>query len=237
MRSKLLLLLLSWILVFFINTPLVQADIVNGNFSGGLSGWTTEEFFSDPPGWTSTTRVSVNINGIAVLTTEGSVPGTLISLNQGTGVIPSFSVLSFDFGFSGGNPNIEPDQYSDLGFPDFLQVYFLDSIDDSPDLNPGFVGIDPNGPYDLNPLGLLTPILNNDFLLYHFSMDISGLAGREGILYFDLSNQDDGHDSLAFVDNVSITAAVPEPATFLLLGSGLAILLSFTRRRLLLTRR
>jgi hypothetical protein len=196
----------------------VQADIINGNFDNGLIGWTTEG------------DVSV-VNGMAVLDTAESEFGALISLNQQTGVIPGFSVLSFDFGFSGGNPTPPPET-----FPDFLQISFFDSISDAPELNPGFVAIDPLGIYDLNPIGTLTPILNSN-LLYHFSMDISGLAGREGVLYFDLSNQDDAFDSKAYVDNVTITATVPEPATLLLQVSGLAGVLAFAKRRLLLTRR
>ena len=88
MRSKLFI-LCSLVLVLLIKVPLVQGDIINGDFSkSGLTQWNIDG------------NVAAS-GGIAVLSTEGMDLGALISLNQGTGTIPD-SAFAFDFGFSEG---------------------------------------------------------------------------------------------------------------------------------------
>jgi hypothetical protein len=73
-------------------------------------------------------------------------------------------------------------------------------------------------------------------LMYGFfttTIDISSLSGDDGALRFALfENLGWNTESVAGIDNVSVASAapVPEPATLLLVGSGLLCLASFRRK-------
>jgi hypothetical protein len=204
-------------------TP-AHAVIMNGDFSNGLTDWTTEDLYSDFSSAMPSASISV-VNGEAILDTQGYSSTTpfveIVSLYQPVGIPADANKLKFEIDFGQGRM----DQGGNgQGFPDFLEVAYYDDADLAYDMF--LLGVDSIGFYDPNdPLGP-TPMPDGfDPMtgLYLFSFDISSLAGRNGALYFDLVDNDDGYFSTGRVDNVWIgNGAVPEPGTWLLLTAGLA---------------
>lgn len=196
---------LSWL------CPSLHADLMNGDFSSGLDGWTTEHL--DSGGGTTSPSPHVQaLAGDAVLETQGANSGiTLVSLIQSLNIPTNAVALTFDVSFE----RVEVDRDdAGGGFPDFFQGSYLDSLDASFDRV--LIVIDVNGPRDYT--GVLTPLGGGKVRV---ATSLAGLRGRSGDLFFDLFEDLDGFKSRATVDNVQITmvppSQVPEPASLALL--------------------
>jgi hypothetical protein len=137
-------------------------------------------------------------------------------------------VLRFDIGLARGAADMPPGGFN---FPDFVQVSYLDASDAA--FDQAFLAMDVAGAYDpltLDPVTL--PSVGGG--LFRFTVSLAALAGRTGALSFELFDLDDGFFSAARVDNVTldtVSAAVPEPGTWLLLSSGVLGLLGLGRPR------
>ena len=216
MRSKLLV-LLSLILALFLQSRIVRADVINGDFQSDLSGWDKEESVAGSVFWEGGEAVLWTQPGLSVEAPE--------SLSQRFEIPSTARTLSFDVWFEQGE--MDTGEGGD-GNPveDFLWVSYVD--DDDADFDTSLLGYDALGAYtgDLEPLNDITGAW------FHFSVSIYDLAGRYGTLYFDLNDQDNGYNSTARVDNVVIGSnVIPEPTTLALLGIGLIGILGFTRKK------
>lgn len=191
--------------------------IVNGDFSDGLSGWTTADTDSSLNETTPSASVGV-VGGVAGLSTLGWDSGVIsASLYQAQGLDPLAAWLWFDIGFVRGEADLGGDGQ---GFPDYFQVSWVDD-DPSGDFDRAFVGVNVNGFFDPATFASVPP---GSFVggLYRFRFNIAALAGRSGTLFFDLLEQDDSFFSSASVDNVRVEiGAAPLPTTWLLLLVGL----------------
>lgn len=76
--------------------------------------------------------------------------------------------------------------------------------------------------------GVLTPADSN---ASHYSYTVSGLTGGSHTLQFKGVNNTSASDSTLFLNNVSVTAAVPEPETYAMMMAGLAMVGVVARRR------
>jgi hypothetical protein len=232
MRTK----LLASLTLLAVLTPLApaQAVVMNGDFSDpiDLNYWTTEDLYSDLSSAIPSVSVS-EVSEEADLQTQGYENGNpfveIVSLWQAVSIPVDAGILSFDIAFARGAPDAGG---AGMGFLDALFVSYLDD-DLSGAFDLFFLGVDDFGFFDPNdPFG--PPPVPDGYDpvtgLYSFSFDISPAAGRTGILFFDLLDDDDRYFSSARVDNVWIGAA-PEPGTWLLLAAGLAGALAGKRRR------
>lgn|GEM_PF-2177767 len=210
-----------------------RADIINGDFSSGLDGWTTADNILTIP----SASVSV-INEQAFLKTQGyNSEVTLISLFQ-TFTFPDYAYsLSFDIGFFLNGQDTGSDNGGNgHGFYDTVFVSYMDQLDSA--YNRSFLAMDSIGPFDPNTLVPLTlPHLGDG--MYRFTVVLgSGFQNRTGTLYFDLYDDDDFSYSLVKVDNVQISGPptqIPEPLSLFLLGWGLLHLflwVIFQKRRM-----
>lgn len=199
--------------------PTAQANtIVNGDFSSGLNGWSSQ-------GGASASA------GIGILDDNGQAyHSQLYQTASGSGH------YHFSFDFYNGLSDAY-DRSNPFAFPDsfFATLYFSDNS-----------GFDPNGPglhdgflalFDLasggvsNLTGNIRPVpLTDGWLHYDVSFDT---AYAFVIPTFDLYN-DNGiaGDSRVLLDNVILQAPIiPEPATFMLIGGGLLAGLLGRRRK------
>jgi hypothetical protein len=218
MRTTVLALCLSLTL----SVATASATVVsNGDFTNGLAGWTTSEETTSNVVTSPSSYVTVE-QGAAVLTTPSFATNiAIVSLSQFLSLPAATQTLYTDVSF----PQLDADPGSpNNGILDHLQVSWSD--DQDPAFDRIFLDIDLFGPTFLDPLATLTD-LGNDWL--RLTADISGLASRQGIIYFDLFNEDDGLITFAAVDNVAVTM-VPEPGSFALLAGGIFLLAALQRR-------
>lgn len=215
--KKTLTILGTTVLIIFLLSNSSYADnlVDNGEFSNGLVNWTTEgDVFID--------------SEYAVLGDNGVWYSLLF---QPTALDYGTYTLEFDFKNS-LSPDITIDPWS---FYDsfYTTIYFIDDInsfsletmvyDDAIEL----FSMDSNGVFD-NYGTISSSILGPDWVNYstYFANEYTYTIITFEFLDFNCID----NDSQVFIDNVSINP-VPEPATLMLLGSGLAGLGVFSRRK------
>lgn len=184
-----------------------RADLINGDFSSGLDGWSV---IGDVSGVAGTADISDNEYYSA--------------LYQALGVTDGSYVLEFDF-YSGIS-----DEVPDFTFPDvfFASLYFIDDLG-AFDLETASYD-DALALFDLDYSGVSN--LTGEVVMigqgwYHFTLAFDTTYAYV-IPAFELLNQNDpnanlllGLDSDVYIDNVSIVPGViPEPSTFVLVGIG-----------------
>ena len=171
------------------NDPLAENPLVNGDFSAGLTGWTSEVVGTSANGLAGTVS---GLGGMAQLRENESF---LTSLAQEFVVPPTPQTISFDLaGLSLENPQ--------GGIPDAFEVSLLDANMNSliPTIGPNatsFFNVNPGGQYSLAP-----GVTRNGT---HITVNISGLTpGTHAKLFFDLIGNKPGTGSTASIDNVQI---------------------------------
>lgn len=199
-------------------TGMSAATPVNGDFSGGLTAWTTQG------------DVAVE-SGAAVL---GDDAEWYSLLYQGIALAPGSYLLEFDFLnlLSAEVPNFA------LG-PDYFvaNLYFTNDLD-AFDLTTGtydaalfLMDMDYSGVLNFN--GAVAAIAGmNDWTRHSIIFDTAYAYVIPVFEFYDFNFVD--NDSAVGLDNVAINATeqiIPEPGTLLLVGAGLALISMRGRRR------
>lgn len=202
------------VLLIFLLFNTSYADIINGDFSSGLDGWTTA-------GDTFT------INEYAVIGDNNNWWSYLYQPIASEGL--SYTI-DFDFknNLSGYVPDDDPFAFYDTFF---ASVYFVNDIAEF-DLE-AFTYDDSLALFDMDSIGAFN--INGTVSDYgtdwlHFSTSFTNEYNYI-ILTFELVDFNFiDNDSQVFIDNVNINP-VPEPATLLLLVAGMGGLGVFSRRK------
>lgn len=223
--GKILMLILGGILGTFFFVGNSQAlPIANGNFSIGLDGWTQEG------------DVSVNNSDEAVLSDENDWYSLLY---QGVALSPSTYTIEFDFqnNLSGTIPDDNNSAFSDTFYASLYFIKDMDSfnLDELVNyeacslFNMDYFGVFDDDGNSMTTNGTLSSSSKGDGWT-HFSYTFQTVYDYAIPIFelYDFNFIDS--DSRILIDNVSI-APVPEPATIVLLGTGLVSLVSISRRR------
>ncbi|MBA7656029.1 hypothetical protein ES703_63942 [subsurface metagenome] len=181
---------------------LVLADLVNGDFSAGLSGWTLEwGTVTDGGGYALFEEDAFDLS--STLSQEFTIPALALEL--------SFDVQMFAVPGGSSDPFAWPDAFTATLYNDPVNLVPLISnplVDD-------FYYLDNTGWEET-----VATVSGNTV-----SLDISSLAGLDAYLVFDLWGSDDGWLTSVNVDNVDISL-VPTPSALLLglIGMGTGVL-------------
>ena len=203
------------VLLVFLALNVTHASLINGDFSNGLTGWTRAG------------DVSITANEEAAV---GDNSETWSALYQPMKLAPLTYTIEFDF------LNNLSREVPDGTFLDtfYASLYFIDDITQfdllslhCDDWQP-LADMDSSGVFNSYGGSIGSSTKGQDWL--HYSMSFEN-AYAYVIPTFELSDFNFfDNDSEVFIDNVRINP-VPEPATILLLGAGLAGLGGFLRKR------
>ena len=193
--------------------------ISNGDFDAGLSSWVTHGDVSvaNAGPFASAQGMNGNYALLGLHTTSGN--STLRQDFDVTGI--DEITVSFNWAFDYWDNSYSADDT----FLSFVRQ------DGNPAMRITMVDLQTQGTF-------WNPDINLAYGTFSQTYDISGYTTDEARLIFRLKEEADnnwlsGTASLAGIDNVSITgtAPVPEPATMLLFGTGLAGLAGVARRK------
>jgi len=185
------------------------ATITNGNFSAGLSDWTTQG--------------DVSAASVATLGDNGESYSLLL---QPVALAPGQYLFEFDFqNLLSADPGVEPNAFPDAFFASLYFINDLPSFDLAgsvfDDALP-LLDLDASGPVAL--AGVLSPSLAIPGWT-HYAVNFNNNFGYAIPVFELLDFNFVAGDSAVNLDNVSITqptGVVPEPATLTLLAMGLA---------------
>jgi hypothetical protein len=188
---------LSVILFVCISPTVLYANVQNGDFSAGLSGWTIE--------------YGTVVDGGGYVLFEEDALSLSSTLSQVFNLPIGSQILSFEMVMSsqlGGD-------YDPFAWPDVFTASLLDPVTLDPLVfNPGYTEF-----YYLDNLGnevTVASVTGNKVML-----DVAALAGQDVFLSFDLWGSDDGMLTSVNLDNVKVTV-IPVPGALLLglIGTG-----------------
>lgn len=178
--------------LFALSVASAAPTLQNGDFSGGLTGWTVEYGTVTDGG------------GYALFQEDTSSLSS--TLSQVFNLPVGSQTLSFERVMtSGGSPTF-------VSWPDTFTASLLDPLTFDPLIaNPGVTEF-----YSLDNLGNETTVglvAGNTVTL-----DVSALAGKDVFLSFDLWGGDDGMSTIVKLDNVNVSgvSVVPVPGALLL---------------------
>jgi len=240
MTAKLVFFNLLTTLLLAAALPAAAVSLTNGNFeTGDLTGYFTEDDLGDPNPAVTVAADPGSGNHFASLDTA-SHTSFFNTLGQDLTLPPSPAVLSFDVGFSTA---VDGSTDVGMGFPDSFAVSLVTTADFLDILvvdAAGGVVADPGGslPVTYDPTSTIAgfaPLAGAGALSGAITLPLpASMLGDDATLFFDLFDEEDGHRSIAAVDNIALQAApapaVPEPATGLLLTVGLAAMAGAARR-------
>jgi len=223
-------------LFFFAANTAVAATVSNGDFSNGLTDWDRRVC--------STICVS-DTTDLGEVATNGSDPylqmtaptdvlgQRQLEVFQTVTIDDTHTILSFDAGLL----STQDDTGADA--PNGTLDFFTLNIQTSTDIERLFFltsdGATPSG----DPGPVVQTVTQNPtgaFFDFHFTADLSALAGQTVDLFFTVASRPDERISVFGVDNIMLSAPptvppqVPLPAGVVLLASGLVLLRRMSRR-------
>ena len=197
------------------NASLSQAVPTNGDFTNGLTGWTSQGDVSTD-------------NQEAVLGDNGATDSLLY---QALALAPGQYTVGFDF--LNGLSSVPPT----FGFLDtfFASLYFINDVSQLDILGGGFDAVTPLFDLDTSGVSNLTGSVGTSSKggnWQHYSLTFQS-SFNHVVPTFELLEQNQiNADSTVRIDNVNIElSAVPEPSALLLVSSGLGGLLVLRWRR------
>jgi len=196
-----------FIFVSLFSLQAAQAEIINGDFSGGATAW--ETFISPDssvvPSATSDPSVNFSSGSAVLKTGEGYIDeaticqGAAISCGS-TGLSPFLidsNVLALEFDVSFLNLGADLSESETSPYTDSLIFELWHSTDYFQDIN-----------FYIETTG-------------HVSFDVTGFAGAGASLFLRLFDEDDGFDTQVTIDNIKLVSAtsvtVPESTSVYLL--------------------
>ena len=187
----------------FVSTHSLQADLTNGDFSADLTtGWT----IAGRVEWWS--NVSARLGPDEEEVFQHSTLSQIFTMDVGS------RTLSFDLTMEAGE-----------GESDVFTAYLLNPLTNAPLI---FID-DKNYFFSLSSDG----VIENELVTIAgdtYSLDVSGLAGSNVNIVFDLAHDYSDVDTYAFLDNVKVSL-IPAPGAFVLGSIGMGFIAWLRRRR------